>query len=373
MSSIFTANIIPGSFSSLFKAGFHGASWNSNRLIFRDPLRDQQLGTLYLLESTYRDQLDPAPLFAAFSKEQRGYYRRTLRRFSQRMANGTSIVDALEQTPDVLEPNMVLAIRHGVLTGTLPATFSMLKAEADERRQSANNELDALKMYWLAVGFVVLIILIYISQRISRPLQKIFEEFGLQRAEFLADFNYVMNAILLSLPWLILAIILLSVTGLLPQARAWFRRRVKPLFSYSKDLQATATLLRLLSIQLQQRKDITNSFAILAKYHSRKSIRQQLLVARNEAELGLDVWQSLSTSQLITEKEGQALAKAGEPGSQAWLLDRLAESLDHRVNRRTDRQVVIVTPLVTFFWGAIVILAAQVVLFSIASIITSLS
>ena len=101
--------------------------------------------------------------------------------------------------------------------------------------------------------------------------------------------------------------------------------------------------------------------------------RLQLLVARNEAELGLEVWQSLSTSQLITEKEGQALAKAGEPGSQAWLLDRLAESLDHRVNRRTDRQVVIVTPLVTFFWGAIVILAAQVVLFSIASIITSLS
>ncbi len=48
------------------------------------------------------------PLVANFAEEHRGTYRRQLRRLALRLADGTPLVDALEQTPEVLRDDVGL-------------------------------------------------------------------------------------------------------------------------------------------------------------------------------------------------------------------------------------------------------------------------
>ncbi|MBU6173718.1 MAG: hypothetical protein KGQ60_07925, partial [Planctomycetes bacterium] len=65
-------------------------------------LSRRQNSLLELLEVIHRERLDPANWIAHYANEERGWYRRRLRRFSERLAKGTPWLEALEQTPYVL-------------------------------------------------------------------------------------------------------------------------------------------------------------------------------------------------------------------------------------------------------------------------------
>ena len=62
----------------------------------------------------------------------------------------------------MLQANSVVALRHGILTGTLPQTFEMLKAEAIDRRHSANHDASKIRFYWLIIGVVLLLLLVQV-------------------------------------------------------------------------------------------------------------------------------------------------------------------------------------------------------------------
>lgn len=367
-----TPTPMPSQARSLFE-GFYGAPWKNSPLFFGDDLASVQFHTLLIVEAAYRTEINLDELLAAYAKENRGGYRTTLRTFAQRVKSGMSIIDALEQTPDVLPPNAVIAIRHGVATSTLPETFEMLKEESSNRRQSANHDASALQIYWLVVGIMILAILIYISKKITPSLQKIMSEFGQPFSAAGDSYNYLANLMLISLPWIVLGIILLSVTGLLSMIRSWIRRTLLPHLTFTQDLLSSATLLRLFAIQLRKNASLTNSLSILAKYHNRKAVRAKLLIARNENELGMDIWKCLQIAKLLTQPECKAVQQASDSTSQAWILSKLAQQRDHRANLLFDRFVVILTPALTLLWGAIVAWTALVVFLFVCKLVVSLS
>ena len=352
---------------------FYGATWKNTTLFSGDKLAISQYHTLLLVESAYRADADPAGLFTAYSNENRGQYRRTLKTFAGRLSSGLSIIDALEQTPDVLPASSVVAIRHGQATGTLPQTFHLLATEAIDRSHSANTDANSLRIYWLTVGIAVLFVLIYISQRILPTFEKMMQEYGMTPPFSIPIFESFANGFLLSLPWIVLAIILLSVTGLLASLRAYARRNLLPLVTFTKDLLSTATILRLLSLQVHKPYSLNNSLTILAKYHHRKAVRLKLLLARNECELGMNFWQCLSAAHLITPAESKTLQSEQDPVSQAWILTKLADLRDHRANVISDRFVVFLTPALALLWGAIVLWTALVVFHFLTKMVVSLS
>jgi len=157
------------------------------------------------------------------------------------------------------------------------------------------------------------------------------------------------------------------------QIRAYLRRNLLPLVTPTKDLLSSATILRLLSLQVHQPNSLRTSLTILAKYHNRKSIRMKLLLARNECELGLNFWQSLLAANLLTPAESKLLQSESEPVSQAWILNKLADLRDHRADVISDRFVVFMTPVLTLLWGGTVLWTALVVFQFVYTMVGSLS
>lgn len=352
---------------------FYGAPWKNTTLLFGDKLPTMQYHSLLMVESAFRGDTNPADLFLAYSRENRGQYRRTLRIFASRLTKGLSIIDALEQTPDVLQANSVVALRHGILTGTLPQTFEMLKAEAIDRRHSANHDASKIRFYWLIIGVVLLLLLVLISNKILPTFDKMMAEYELEPSASSALLQTIFNTLLLALPWLILAIILLSLTGLLSAFRAWVRRTLLPMVTLTKDLISTATILRLLSVQLQEKGSLTTSLSILAKYHNRRAVRMKLLLARNEHEHGLNIWHCLNAAKLITTAESHTLQQQTKAASQIWILSKLAEQRDYRANLIADRFVVILTPALALIWGGIVLCASLVVFRALLTMVVSIA
>jgi len=347
--------------------------WKSTPLVIRDKLYTNQYHSLLLVESAFRGDANAAELFNAYYPENRGPYRRTLKIFAKRLQNGLPLIDALEQTPDVLDPNCVAAIRHGLSTGTLSETFEMLKAESAHRRISANNDKSTLGFYWLVIGAIILVILTYISYRILPTFGKVALEYDLPQNDSIAFLKSFADQLLFFLPWLVLGIILLSMTGLLSIFRAFFRRRILPLFTFTKDLLSSASILRLLALQLQANNSLRNSLSILAKYHHRKSVRTKMLLARNECELGKNTWHCLAEAGILSQAECRVIADETKSESQAWILQKLADLRDHRANVIVDRFLVVLSPALAIFWGIIVLWTSTVVFFSLIRMVVSVS
>lgn len=350
-----------------------GAAWKNSTLLFGDKLSLSQYHTLLLIESAYRGDVNATELFTAYSQEYRGYYRRTLNTFANRLKTGVPLIDALEQTPDVLPPSSVVAIRHGLATGSLSQTFQVLTKESIVRREAANTDGGFIRNYWLVVCLVLLVGMTFISAGILPSLLKMLQEFGMGPTAIMASYSSFTNFLIPSLPWILLAIVLLSITGLMAQLRAYLRRNLLPLVTPTKDLLSTATILRLISLQVHHPDSLRTSLTILAKYHNRKSIRLKLLLARNECELGMNFWQSLLAANLLTPAESKLLQSEPEPASQAWILNKLADLRDHRADVISDRFVVFMTPVLTLLWGGTVLWTALVVFHFIYALVNSLS
>ena len=359
--------------SSWYEPKFCGAPWKNTSLVIPDSLAVQQHHALLLLESAFRGDAVPADLFFAYSQENRGHYKKTLKTFANRLQAGLTIIDALEQTPEVIDAETVVALRHALVTGTLPETFELLKNQANSRRLSANRDLGSIKLYWFVVGITILVILMFISVKVMPTFRKILEEFSVRDVVSPAVYITVTKMFMLSLPWLVLGIIILSITGILAYFRSWTRRTLLPKVTLTQDLISSANLLRLVSVQVLKSPSLNVSLSVLAKYHHRNAIRRKLLYARNESELGMNSWQALNAAGLLTSEETASLQRVSRPDSQAWLLQKLADQRDYRANVLLDRFVVVLTPLLTILWGAIVAWTAIVLFSSLVKLMVSLS
>ncbi|QDS86866.1 Type II secretion system protein F [Rosistilla ulvae] len=330
-----------------------GRRWRLSSRIANEPLAAKQRTLLRVLAIAHSEG-QPTPQWVEnLADEHHGRYRRRLLRLTRRLESGASLVDALEQTPDALSDQMVLAIRFGYQSGTLRETFDQLLATpADDGgaiptvRHSMFYLAGSMLMYFLIVSFLFL--------RILSTLLQIANEFEWEPPAairtLVAAGRFFESTFLL---WVLLgfAALRLVTSGVMQRfyRRVWASRLLRPVVRLR-----SAELLRLLSPAVASGRPLGGALSTLARHHYDRNVRAKLLFARNEVEQGSDPWSSLSVAGLLQRDESQALAGSTSNRTRAWLMHRLADRHQRQFGRRVTLLLSLLQPAIVLAMAAIV-------------------
>ncbi|MCA9257800.1 MAG: hypothetical protein KDA61_01315, partial [Planctomycetales bacterium] len=95
------------------------------------------------------------------------------------------------------------------------------------------------------------------------------------------------------------------------------------------------------------------------RYHFDPALRQKLLFARNESELGRDLYESLSDAGVISAAESRALAGVADGRLESWTWQLLAEKKRQAAFDQLMTWVNWIQPLGLLAFAAIVLLTAM--------------
>ena len=345
-----------------------GPTWYLSTWWPGEKMESKQYSLLRLLSVCNTERLDPKPLVRALAIEHRGGYRRRLFQLAHRLDANTTLVSALEKTPDALGQGVVLALRFGSQSGTLAQTYEQLlvteRPEVDEARTMQINA----RGYWAVLAATIVLILLFLMYFISPTIKKVLDEFEMKLPlsfyrllafwEFVSAYALWIGLVLFALGWLVRS----------SRSRRFFRREVADRLFRQTSLARSAQLLRMLSVTVEAGRPLAGSLSTLAKYHFDRNIRQRLLMARNEVEQGASAWSSLVDAKIISQEEFQAVTGSPNRSVQSWTLRRLA-TVKHEIAKQ--RMVM----LTTFLHPVVILVFAAIVLwicFSFFSVLTNM-
>jgi type II secretory pathway component PulF len=266
--------------------------------------------------------------------------------------------DALEQTPGVLSDEHALAVRFGEQSGTLPATLASLVNHPTPAELRVVGRLRQIGFYVAITVAIFLFIMSFFMIKIIPSFQAIFDDFELD----LPHITVVMIAIsqLLSDYWFLFALPLLLLVWLTRSqaSRRFFSRNISSRILRPIAHLRVANVLGLLAGSYRAGRPLSGAISTLARYHFDPKLRHKLLFVRNEMEQGVDPWESMTTTKLISSEEANALAKATSSETRAWTMDRLADKKRGQVERRIDFYVSLLQPAITVIIAAVVLFVA---------------
>lgn len=350
-----------------------GRAWRISRWWKRDLRNVSELSLLRLLAVAHRERLEVRTLVDNLSHEFRGAARRRLRRLSRQLAEGTPLVDALEQTPDTLRDEDVLSLRFASSSGTLPQTYAELIERAQTRSVNAALQVRQALKYGFVLTIVFSLLIAMMMTFISPTFKKMFDDFGLRLP---AAFVQLIS----TTSWIAAYLPLLMLLGLLALGLIWFVRPIRHLRRWFelRPLRASAQLqrahlLRMFAQASEAGRPLPSSLSTLARYHFSRNTRVKLLVARNEIELGAEPWGTLAASHLINSNEALSLSGASSPRLRIWIMRRLAIQKEQVVYDRRAMLAMLVHPAVVLFFGVIVAWVAVSFFSILVSMISSLA
>ncbi|QDV67839.1 Type II secretion system protein F [Rosistilla carotiformis] len=328
--------------------------WRLSSRIANEPLAAKQRSLLRILAVAHREGLPTAQWVANLADEHHGRYRRRLLRLARRLQSGSSLVEALEQTPDALSDEMVLAIRFGHQSGTLRATFDQLLATPVDDVGEASPTARYSMFYLVGMMLLYFLVLSFLALRILPTLMHIAEEFEWNPSTairtLMAVSRFLEGTFLL---WVLLgfAILRLVTSGMMRRfyRRVWASRLLRPVVRLR-----SAELLRLLSPAVAAGRPLGSALSTLARHHYDRNVRAKLLFARNEVEQGSDPWSALSVAGLLQRDESQALAGSTSNGTRAWLMHRLADRHQRQFGGRVALLLSLLQPAIVLALAGIV-------------------
>ncbi len=338
------------------------------------PTTDAQRRALLRLIAVATEERTPlAEVLAAWAEDESGMQRHRVARLAALLKDGTPLAEAVEQVPDALRDGDVLAIRFGSQAGTLAASVREALDVAEDAASARSRTLGTTLAYGAIVTSVFAVISTYIYVKIVPHMRSIFHDFSLEEPAPLRrsiDFaNLLMNY------WFIFALVPLALLWSLFSAspgrvmRGWLSTRaLGPL----RETRA-AEVLGQLSVAARAGRPLAGALSTLARYHFDAATRNHLLLVRNEVEQGVDVWQSMASTGLLTAPERRALVLADRLGNRPWTLQQLARGKQRRTSRRLDRLASLVLPAMVLLLGAFVLLQALSLFVPLVHIITMLT
>ncbi|MEN1678423.1 MAG: type II secretion system F family protein [Planctomycetota bacterium] len=326
-----------------------------------------------MLQLAAREGLPYGYLVGELANDQQWSYGRRLSRLSRRLKQGTSLADAVEQTPGVLPTQQVLAIRFGVESGTLARVLDELVERQDADSVDAEQRFHKLGSYLLGVAVLGSIITAIVLFIIMPPMRLLMQEFYLELppvSQGLMDLGNWLE----DYAWLLaLAIAAMSAFFLSESGWRYFHRVILPRLSGSAVRLRGAEIMHLLAISLQAGRPLTGAISTLARYYYDSGVRTQLLFVRNEIEQGADPWRSMQHTGLISEAEAQPLLVGADHASQSWTLRRLAGLRRQRVATRLRLCADVLHPIAVLSLGALVLATCLAALGPLIHLISSLS
>ena len=310
-----------------------------------------QKSLLRLLLFAHQNRLELPRVVRNFANEHRGLRRLRLLILARRLGRGLPLVEAVEQTPGILDEQNVLALRFASQLGVFTDSFCDRLQAIDRDRANAVAGLRRVSMYAMAMLLVLACYLIFTGSLLSPHMIGLANEYGLRSSW--VDFN---NVMLGNWGWcLILATSLIGfwigILFLSSDARRFLRKRLRRMSHRLGLTSHTAELLSLLSHAAEQGRPISGSLSTLARYHYDRLIRLQLLFIRNEVEQGAEVWNCFKDAKLITAEEAEAIRECPDSRSQGWLLRQLSETRTAGVTARYRTLAALAHPLVTIMFA----------------------
>lgn len=347
--------------------------WRVTRWWLGDRRSALELSLLRLLAVAHGERLDVRPLVQNLATEFRGSARRRLRRLDRQLHMRLPLVDALEQTPELLRDEDLLSLRFASSAGTLPQTYQELIQRAESRGTGASDQVRQAFEYGLSLAFTFALIATFLMTFIVPTFRKMFDELGMRLPLSAASLFDISNVIARDLPlWLL---VIATAAGLM-----WIVRPFRHLRRWmgSRLMRSTAQLqrsqlLRLLALAIDAGRPLSSSLSTLARYHFDRSTRLKLLVVCNDIEQGADTWQALEQSHLLLPSEAQSLTEASTPKLQTWIMRRVAQQQEEVVHYRRATVAMLFHPLIVLVFGAIVAWFAVACFSVLTSMITSLT
>ena len=282
----------------------------------------RQNSLLWVLAVSTEQQRPLAPMLEALARDESSYHwSAKLRALVKGLNAGVPLPDALEQVPDLLPPNVVLGIRVGTETGTLPESLNQAAKEFSAEQEAANFTWQGTFLYLAALLYALLSVAGFFMYYIIPKFKKIFEDFG----EELPDLTkWIVNVSDAFMEWY--GLIVLAGGALL----AWLAWRSRYgassgpmrwlLFSHARG--QAPVILRILAVVVQAGRPMTGALSTMARHHDSASVRNRLLFVRNEVERGGDVWDEFAEVGLLKTSEARILESAQRAGNLPWRSKR---------------------------------------------------
>lgn len=333
----------------------------------------QRHSLLRLIAVSIEENVPLAPLVAHWAEDERGVQRRRLLRLAKLLAEGRPLPDAVEEIPDVLRDEDVLAIRFDAQSGTRTAAIRQMLDDPPLAAASPASRAKQVFGYCCVVAPLAFLLVTFTHLKIMPVFQRILYEFGM-RQPVAMELSLELARWFVRYWWLgAVALLALLWTMFSTRAGRFVRyslvhRLVQPL----RELHA-AEVLQNLGVALRAGRPIPGALSTLARYHFDPDVRHKLLFVRNEVEQGEDVWRSLTNVGLLAPAEVRLLDAAERVGNRPWALAQIVGVKKRRTQRRFEWLAEMLLPAFVLLLGLFVLLQALAVFQPLITLLEGLS
>jgi type II secretory pathway component PulF len=321
--------------------------------------RRQSLSLLRLIAVGIEEKLPLAPLVEAWAEDERGFQRARLRTLARLLGTGMALDDAIEEVPGVLNSRHLLALRFDRQMGTRTAAAqAILQEDPSPPLRQPGISRSLFYLYICIVPPFVLLFIFFFHFNITPKLTRILGEFSVPQPDVFVWWRMLGDLVV---QWTLpMALLALAALWFLISTRAGLRlgRNLTGRLSHSARHRYTSDVLQLLGVAVATGRPLAGTLSTLARYHFDPAIRQQLLFARNEVEQGVDVWQTLVDSSLLTRSEAHLLHTGQRLGNQPWTMSQIVAVKRQRARRRQALSAVFLWPLAILTLGSVVLFEA---------------
>ncbi len=332
----------------------------------------QQRGLLRLIATGIEERLPLLPLLEAWTEDERGIQQRRLRKLLHLLSEGVPLADAVEQIPGILRDEDMLAVRFDAQSGTAATAVREVLNNPEGTSLAGSAQLRSTKLYLLTILLLSTPVIIFIEIRIVPDFRQIYAYYRLSlpwvTEAFVACIQLLENS-----AWLFILALLVGVLSFVfARPGRFIRQRVMRFVSPLRAKQ-TAGLLRMIGIASEAGRPLPSALSTLARYHFDPTLRNKLLFVRNEVEQGADLWQSMSSVDIISEADVRALDLSERLGNRSWVLAQLAAAKSRRAFRTLDYIAQLVLPVVVLLFGLFVLFQALALFAPLTNLIRGLA
>jgi general secretion pathway protein F len=298
---------------------------------------------------------------------------RTVMEIRDRVREGGSLSDALEERHGTFSRLFVNMVRAGEVGGTLDLTLSRLTEYLERSRDLKDNVISALiypiLLLVLAAGSLILLLVYVIPQ-----FTPIFEELG-GDLPTITKVVLGVGSVLQNFWWGLILITLLVVMQFRrmladPAKRFTWDGRVLSM-KWVGDLIAkleTARLTRTLGTLLSNGVPLLSALSIARNVISNTVLQKDLQDAAREVKTGGGLARNLAKSERFPRLALQMISVGEETGQLESMLLKVSDTYDIEVRNTIDRLLAIFTPVVTLLLAVMIGTIVLSVLVAILSI-----
>lgn len=331
--------------------------------------------TVRVLAKTYPHPSETAVAMDCLAREFPGSAGNRMQQFVWFLNSGVSIVESIQRTPDLLQPAHGAALRLAAQTGTFrEMCWSLLQRDAGAASQTDMHRSQSISQQLRLLGgfFVAWVILTFFAIFIVPTFQAMFDEFGLALPSPFILLLFVMRALSLVMP-LVIMLLMIYVAIRVPLILEALTNRWSPNRGGQRELPAALSMRALLANAAEAERSVVASLGDLSAVHPQPAVRQKLQLASEQAQQGQETWTAIADQGLLSRHESNVLTAAHSQQAQAWLLRWfVAKNLSRR--RRWSSLAWRVISFVSMTLLAAIVALAVISVFSVLiSLISGLS